>query len=374
MFPRITHFDDVDPYVVYEKGINVRDRPGYAVVDYAFVQADTFDSPMARECRGLKFGRDGELLARPFHKFFNLGEAGPAEAEDFGQPHVVLDKLDGSMIHPCLLQDELRLMTRGGLSPQAAAAERAADPAVWSLCRALDAAGMTPMFEFTSPDNRVVVAYETTALTLLAVREKESGTYVPHAELQAIGVRYGVPVVQGFGAVRDLGTFVAEARALEGLEGYVVAFEDGHRLKLKAEGYVLRHRALSDLKYEKVLLAWIAEDALDDVLAILPEEAAARVAAYAETVLTALARYEAEVVAVHQAHRDASRRDYAMAVKAALDPRLQNAAFKALDGQSVRDALRKLLRWAAHSEPRVDTVRDLFGMRWDTHWLTDIDA
>ena len=130
------------------------------------------------------------------------------------------------------------------------------------------------MFEYTSPDHRLVVSYEKPQLTLLAVRETISGSYMPHAALVDLALVYGVPVARTFGRVDDVKTFIAAGRALEGVEGYVVAFDSGHRLKLKADAYVLRHKALAGVAYEKNLLAWIANDALDDVLPLLNDDVA----------------------------------------------------------------------------------------------------
>ena len=362
---RIETIDDVLPHIPDGVGIIVSRRPDLQVIDYVFTNDDTFSNPVTLECRGLKFAADGRILARPFHKFFNVGEKEMPEAVDWSRPHVVLDKLDGSMVHPCVVGDRLAFMTRMGESAQAKAAFAGASPGAIALCRDLLAGGITPIFEFTSPDNRIVVPYDTTALTLIGARETVSGHYLPHGELEALSRRYDVALVQSFGAVGDFKTFIAGARALEGAEGYVVAFEDGHRLKLKADAYVLRHKALAGVAYEKNLLEWVAADAVDDVLPLLSQQVGARVAAYRDQVHTGVERRLAEITQVFEAHRDRPRREYAEAVRAVLDKRLHSVAFALLDGRDGRAALVKMLTWASKSEPRIDTVRDLFGLSWE---------
>ena len=52
----------------------VAERDGCTAIDYAYALPASFDDPIRRECRGLKFGRDGALIAGPFGKFFNIGE------------------------------------------------------------------------------------------------------------------------------------------------------------------------------------------------------------------------------------------------------------------------------------------------------------
>ena len=365
MFAKITHLDDVLPHISLEGGIRLLDQGGYQVLDYNFVEKDTFDSPFALECRGLKFASDGRLIARPFHKFFNLGEKEQPENIDLSEPHVVQEKRDGSMVHPCLLDGALVFMTRKGKTDHADLALSHASPAVLDLCAHLLEGGITPMFEFTSPQNRVVVAYERPEIVLLAARDMTSGAYLPFTELQALATRFAIPLVQSHGAISDLPRFVETARGLEGEEGYVIAFDSGHRIKLKADAYVLRHRALDGMRFEKVVLAWIAEGAVDDVLPILRPDAAEALTEYASTVEQSLSAHETRLQTFWATHRGLDRKSYALAAQSEIDPRLQRVAFALLDGRGAREELLKILRWAAHSENRVGTIRDLMGTTWN---------
>ncbi len=360
----IKTLDDVLPHISYDDGIVVSERNGYTVVDYVFVTPNTFANPVAQQCRGLKFGADERLIARPFHKFFNIGEKEQPHDIDWTRPHVIMDKLDGSMVHPVILNDELVFMTRMGITDQAKAALSVASDAVKRLCDDVMAAGQTPMFEFTGPDNRIVVDYADTGLTLLAVRDIISGAYMGHADLAALAIRYGVPVVDTFGQVTHADAFIATGRAAAGVEGYVVAFEDGHRLKLKADGYVLRHKALAGVAYEKNVLAWIVEDALDDVLPLLHGDVADRVQIYQARLTVAINARVAELTGFAATFEDADRRTYAMAVKDKIDRRLQPVAFAIADGRDAREAILKLLKRSTGSENRVHEIRDLFDLDW----------
>ncbi len=71
---RIEHIDDVAPHIREDSGIIISRRPDLSVIDYIYTTDDTFDTALARECRGLKFDADGRIIGRPFHKFFNLGD------------------------------------------------------------------------------------------------------------------------------------------------------------------------------------------------------------------------------------------------------------------------------------------------------------
>ncbi len=360
----IEHLDDVLPHIQPDMGIIHSVHQDYSVVNYVFSVDDTFNTPLARECRGLKFAPDGTLIARSFHKFFNLGEKRPPKEEPWDAAHVVLDKLDGSMIHPAMVAGDMVFMTRMGLSAQSKKAWDMATPEVRALSRNMLDAGYTPIFEFTSPDNRIVVAYEVPELTLLAIRKTRTGAYMPQAEVERIGQQHSVAVAGSLGAVEDVANFWTDARSLEGVEGYVVAFEDGHRVKIKADAYVLRHKALAGLEYEKNLLAWVATDAVDDVLPLLTPGAAETVRDYQAQVMNAVSRWEAEIDGYVAENAHLPRKDFAAKTKEAIPERLQPVAFQALDGKPPRKALLNILERASGSDTKVASIRPLFGMNW----------
>lgn len=360
----IEHLDDVLPHIQPDTGIIHSVHQGYSVINYVFTVDDTFSTALARECRGLKFAPDGTLIARPFHKFFNLGEKRRPEDEPWDTGHVVLDKLDGSMIHPAMVAGDMVFMTRMGMSGQSKQAWEMAAPEVRALCGDMLKAGYTPIFEFTSPENRIVVAYEAPALTLLANRQMRTGAYMPHAEVEKVAARYGVPAARSFGAVDDVAGFWKDARALEGVEGYVITFEDGHRVKVKADGYVLRHKALAGLAHEKNLLAWVAKDAVDDVLPLLAPDAAETVREYQAQIVGAVSRWEAEIAEFVAENAHMSRKDFAMKTKDLVPARLQSVAFRALDGTPPRKGLMEVLQRASGSDTKVEAIRPLFEMTW----------
>jgi RNA ligase len=365
MFENIFTIDDVLPHISLTDGIFVAERDRYTVIDYSIITENTFATPMSQECRGLKFAPDGKILARPFHKFFNLGERCPPGEFDWTAPHVVMDKLDGSMIHPCMLGDDLVFMTRMGVTEQAELALSYATQNVLNLCQHTLAQGQTAVFEFTSPENRVVIDYAVPTLTLLAVRNTVTGAYTGFSTLKQLGTKFGVPVVESFAPVNDVKRFITDGRALEGVEGYVIAFENGTRLKLKSDAYVLRHKALSGLEFEKNILAWVASDALDDVLPLLHSDMADQVRAYSHTVMTAAADHVATIETLVQTNQGADRKSFAGQVQAHIDPRLQSIAFRRMDGHDSRKAMKDVLLRAAGSETKVNSIRNLFGMEWN---------
>lgn len=370
MFPVIKTIDDILPHVSGDVGIFCNRHADYDVIDYAYVLSETFDRPERLECRGLKFAKDGSLIARPFHKFFNLGERQGLEAIDWSRSHLILGKLDGSMVHPCMINGELVFMTRSGLTAQSALALSHADEGVRRLCAEFIGDGLTCMFEFTSPDNRIVLAYEQPTLTLLAARDNTTGIYLSHSQLSQRSAAHKVRLVEPIPAHPEMTAFVALARAQADIEGYVIAFDDGHRLKLKTDYYALRHKALSGLAFEKNVLLWVVQDVVDDIVPLLAPRLADRLRAYQTVIEAGLSRNCDRVRQFVAAHAGLERRAFALAVQQHLDRRLQPVAFSLLDGKDGRVVLKRQLESATHSETRVEELRDLYGMAWDCR---DID-
>lgn len=105
IFPTISHISDVLPFIDGVDGFIVMDKSYGKVVEYTHMAAETFagdpkeslSAQVRLECRGLVFDNNGDLVSRPFHKFFNLGERENTLQSniDWSRPHLVMPKLDG---------------------------------------------------------------------------------------------------------------------------------------------------------------------------------------------------------------------------------------------------------------------------------------
>lgn len=62
---------------------------------------------------------------------------------------------------------------------------------------------------------------------------------------------------------------------VDGEEGYVVRFDDGHMLKVKGAWYVQLHKTLDGLRHEKDVLRMILDERLDDAKGFIPVDLAA---------------------------------------------------------------------------------------------------
>ncbi len=195
-----------------------------------------------RVSRGLMINRKtGEVVARPFDKFFYWLEGGRAT-----RAHMVsvTEKMDGSMAVLFRTQDRYAITTRGSFtSPQGAWATEFLN-AHFDLADL--PAELTLIFEILYPENQIVVDYETREdLVLLAARNRFTGAYLPFfPDLYELAQKYGfsLPRVYQFNNIAQL--FEATGRNETNFEGWVVEFSDGQRFKFKLDWYVERHIAL----------------------------------------------------------------------------------------------------------------------------------
>lgn len=351
MFPVIKHISDVLPHIEGKDEIKLIKKDDYQVLDYVYAGPDTFDNPYALECRGIKFDDYGKIIARPFHKFFNLGEkpASSMEALDWSASIDVMDKLDGSMIHPALIDGKLWLMTRKGITDTALQAMEEADYDENVMIAYINM-GYTPIYEYVSPNNRIVLDYAKPELVMIGLRETISGGYAPLQKdrSQRIG---------------DPKSFVDMARNLKGKEGFVLAWENGHRVKIKADDYVQLHRNIDLAGSEKRVLEVIFDNSMDDLLPMLDDARKELLTAYADKVTDAISRAELIVSSWVHGHQELSQKEFAILTNKAMDKRLRPACFKmravgwdSADTYSITvDAYRRLFR----TQNDIDENRDL---------------
>jgi RNA ligase len=365
-FPPITHLSQVLRAVEGRNDFAVKTRDGYTAVDYIFAGPDSFDDPIRRECRGIKFGPRDQIIGRPFHKFFNVGEKVETQLDvllwDHG--HVVLEKLDGSMVHPAMVMGELVWMTRAGITDISEDAGRWAKAnGLEDRARSLLFDGITPIFEWCSPRNQIVIRYPDDRMVLTGAREMVTGRYLP---IEYLGFPH---VVSTWGSsVGDLAEFMAHVRGLKDAEGYVVRWHSGAMVKIKADDYVTRHKARDSILLEKNVLRIVLEGAVDDVLPLLAPEDAARLSAYQAEIAAALSREAAglhETVASAKALMGEDRKRFALEVVAPVNPIWKGPLFAVWSGADPREAVRTALLKHCGSATDIEAIRPVIGAEWN---------
>lgn len=326
----ITHINDVLPSIDGVDGFIHAIKEGYQVIDYVFMDRELFNDPVRLECRGLKFDMHGNLIARPFHKFFNIGEQVQYSDIDWSKPHVVMDKLDGTMIHTCLVNGEVRFMTRMGITDHSLRCEeKHLTDELKSLLEDCLMQDTTPIFEWTSPENQIVIPYKNDTLSLLALRDTTTGEYYSRQGLKVVSETFGVPLVKELPKPRSLDDIYSAS----GIEGVVIWFtDDDFFVKVKSDEYVQAHRAVSFFEREKHILPMVLDGQTDDILPVLDKDRADKLREYEHEVLYEVSLISQKVRKIVDQNNHLSRKEFALDIVSKTDPRLKGVYFRVLDG------------------------------------------
>lgn len=191
------------------------------------------------QCRGLILGPDGEVVARPFRKFFNLGEH---QGEIPAEPFNVYEKLDGSLGILYWLNGEPCIATRGSFTSEQAVRATRIVRERYDIPAQMLARHYTYLFEIILPENRIVVDYgDREDVVLLTTIRTADGEETPNWDGLKI---FGFPVVQHYGIETDPHSLLA--RETPNAEGFVIHWPTtGLRLKVKFAEYLRLHRIIT---------------------------------------------------------------------------------------------------------------------------------
>lgn len=268
-FPEIYNIDQFNEILSNKREVKLKieevDGVKIAVISYSVQKQNTFNSDLARECRGITFNYEtGEVIARPFHKFFNINEREDTQVDKIHWCDVrtINTKFDGSLIMPVLINDKIFWKSKKSFSSEVAIKANS----VWNkeymgtnsekLVRQAIAEGLTPLFEFIDIENPIVIRYEKTGFTFLCLRHNITGEYVVEPEDQTLKL--------GFNNTKD---FISYVTNIKDKEGYVL-FTGSEMYKVKTSWYTLRHRTLSKFSIKNILDIYV-NDTIDDFLSEL---------------------------------------------------------------------------------------------------------
>lgn len=221
-------------------------------------EALSWNLPYMKDFRGLVVNMDTfEILARPYSKFFNLNENALATWPKSYEKVEVLEKLDGSLVIYSNPSSHGEIFASSGSTN----GEHATRFKEWFdnnlekyQRKILREYGQTWTlnFEYTSPENRIVVAYDEEQMTLHGARDTKTGEDVSFEFLTKMAQEIGVPLVKKYPlkTQSDINKWLLDNREAD-LEGLVLMFTyaDGsvNRLKVKTEQYREIHFELSKM-------------------------------------------------------------------------------------------------------------------------------
>jgi RNA ligase len=392
-FPIIEHLDDVRPAIEGRDEFIIAEREWGYVVNYMVAMADTFPEvktaggsakmreeanrykAIRRECRGLLFDKSGKVMARRLHKFFNVNERDETQfhAIDFTQPHVILEKLDGSMITPVVTDAGLRWGTKMGITDVSMGAELfvANNVRYADFAREVLAEGKTPIFEWCSRQQRIVVDYPRDRLVLIAIRDNRTGEYVSYDVMVNWAHKHMVESVQSYpGTAKSMVSLMAETKDAEGIEGWIIRFDDGQMLKIKGEWYLRIHKTKDNLTFEKNVVDLLVNEKIDDAKAFMLEEDRHRVEQFEQQFWKGFEIQVAVTESIYKTvyqHFKGDRKQFAIEHAAQLHSVTRAVMFACWDGKkTIREELLNAIRKNTGTQTKIDEVRWLWaGARWD---------
>ena len=311
-FPYITNISDVLPAIEGRDEFVVADKGDYTIIQYSVVMSDTFPdvetdfdefsssvdpniAKIRRECRGIIFDSvTGDIIRRPFFKFFNINEREETQLHnlDFSKEHWVDTKLDGSMIAVFAHEGKLvwgTKMVAPDFHDMIEKFVESSDIDYVGFCWTLINDGYTPIFEWMHPQKRIVIDYgKEPVLTLLAVRHMVTGVF---ADINnPVIAEFNIPVVEQHSKVTDPKAFMEYVHDLKNAEGFVIRWDNGHRVKIKAHEYLQIHKAKEAILQDRNIVECILDEKLDDIKAHLPAEDRDRLTQFESTINFDIAR------------------------------------------------------------------------------------
>lgn len=318
----------------------------YNYSDAAIYTPGAWENPAVRQCRGIIVDDRGQVVARPWAKFFNHGQI-EAGALDMAAPVEVTDKMDGSLGILHLAPDGTpRVATRGSFNSDQAihATEVLRRDGEEPTLRWPD--GFTPLVEIIYPANRIVCDYgDRDELVLLGGVWVASGEYVGPDEAGDLCDWEG-STARTFPYATLADALAAPPRP--GAEGLCVRYLGEPRIvKIKQDDYVALHRIVTGLSERTVWQHLIDGKPLGELLGPLPDELHQWTRDVWEQITGDADSIEAQAEQIHEEITHSlgpgfERRDYAEQAKrhGSHTPYL----FQLLDGRNPRPAILKTLR------------------------------
>ena len=382
-FPEIKTIQDVLPHIEGRDEFRVMDKDWYTVINYMVSLENTFlwdendpiGSAVRRECRGLTFDKEGKLICRKYHKFFNVGEKEETQLNKINlyEPHIVLEKLDGSLISAQPSPYGFRLVSKAGVTDVAINAEVfiADKPHYDTFIRKCFQRNITPLFEWCSRKNRIVVDYPEDNLILTGMRDKTTGCYVYYDAMLKYATAWNIPVVKAVDglAVQNINLFVKQVREWDDGEGIVLRFDTGHMCKVKSADYVLRHKSKDSISQEKNVLQTILEDAVDDLVPLLTPEDGERIQRFQNAFWMGLDEVALEMAElfVEGNKMYPEKKDFAVEfVQKKVEPIYAPIMYAMKAGKGSKEVLIDMIGKSLGSQPKISAARWMFGsINWN---------
>lgn len=254
-------------------------QDGRIILNYDQLNSPKEDE-IVRECRALTVDIQGNLIARSFSRFYNLGEALNITKDFKFEQTKAWTKLDGSLIKFFTYQGNWVVQTRNSFATDYINGSnytweqlvRQSLPRRWNVYEA-DFSHLTFIFELCSPYNIVVQRHTDTSIWLLTIFDGKKELADEEVDNIANTVGFLRPYCTRFDSVEEIRQYIKQQAAQnETFEGVVLKDVNGMRLKVKSEKYVALHKMFSNgnILLDKNIIPLILEGELDEAAVYFP--------------------------------------------------------------------------------------------------------
>ncbi len=245
------HPQDFAELLLRDHCIKVKCEGDLAIFNYTF--NCRYEEPLVQESRGIIINyKTMEVVCWPFRKFGNHNEP-YADSIDWASARV-LEKVDGSIIKLWYdaAEQAWQFSTNGVIRAERADIEGVVGFNYGTVIRRAENYGDIPfdrldkdstyIFELVSPETRVLIKYDRTALYHIGTRHNLTGK----EREEDIGIQkprsFPLQSLQDcLNAAAALNPPCAVSEDVE-QEGFVVVDKDWHRVKIKSPDYIMMHR------------------------------------------------------------------------------------------------------------------------------------
>lgn len=245
--------------------VRVNKHPEHDLYIYNYTQNAQFErvwNEITLNCRGLIMDKNGNILARPFPKFFNLGEIENQVLPDTA--FEVYDKMDGSLGILYWINDVPFIASRGSFSSDQSDKGNEMLHGKYKNSWPLLDKNKTYLFEIIYPQNRIVLDYGAAEeLVLLAIIDTQSGEEFPLEDI-------GFPLVEKYDGIKDIS--VLKDKDIANKEGFIIKYANNYRVKIKFDEYLRLHRIVTQVSNLDIWECLRTNQSMDEILERVPDE------------------------------------------------------------------------------------------------------
>ena len=307
-------------------------------------------------CRGLVTNDLGDIIARPFPKFFNYEEVIDKGVIPWDSEYVhVQEKMDGSLGILFHYEGEWLLATRGSFTSDQAVKGLGIIKSKYDLNRFIRE--VTYLCEIIYPENRIVVDYGEEKITFLGatVPDMEFNWAPTKAVFKSSGIKEEDVVWSSMeNLTEDLFKRYQNLNEPD-KEGFVIRFyPSGYRVKIKFEDYVRLHKIMTNLSTRNIWETLSSGGDINEMLVDVPDEFYKKIKTYVQDLRYNHYRYGEYAGKIHDYFRygkygdidpEPSKKEFALHLdKCKTHPKIRALCFMMWDGKSTGKAIWNYLK------------------------------